>query len=471
MQDETSLVNGEKDKEIVNGESLWCDESVTSMELPVPVADSSLFMKSEGMKKNDRLEGNAVLKVDEIIRMADSYQVGDGTGMNFDGNNKQLAEAALDDQVEVDGKEHMPAEKCNENGEVMIEREEVLLPGIQLSEKLEYTTMYRDHDILCSDSTITKRHENEICGVKKADLLLPMIDSLSSLKPADSDLVENVVVIEDTTILEGGEADKTAVQEDSVKVKDRGETQLVEEKDRSANVIFAHQIMSGNKALVQLVKNDEMKSFNNGSENDVAEGDKTLEIGLMDICDGSKNDEESPEITQTESFELENNQQSPLKKDNCYDDNSDREEVSDSIEDEENSDRDCDKEDTVNEDEESSETTGRSSLDSNVEAIWPAVESVQEFSQKVKHIQTNKLMEIGRGHIYSKFNRHKLEEVGKENFEMGFSNKLAAEITTLRQPSKFSILKFWFLSLLVPFLLWLLSSQISSLGSSNCHIQ
>lgn len=61
MQDETSQVNGEKDEEIVilkkTKENLSCDESVTSMEFPVLVADSSLFLKPEGVKKNDRLEG------------------------------------------------------------------------------------------------------------------------------------------------------------------------------------------------------------------------------------------------------------------------------------------------------------------------------------------------------------------------------------------------------------------------------
>ncbi|WOG94725.1 hypothetical protein DCAR_0314022 [Daucus carota subsp. sativus] len=632
--DDTKQVNGDKDEDIdileKGRESPLCDESVTIMEdFPVQFADTSLLQKPEKLKKYDRFEKNSELKADEKILMANSDQVGvvcNGIKKNFDGNNK------MDDLVEVVFKEHMPAEKCSENSEVIIEREEVLVKvpqseqlgidydyqkrgdecdgilveereelveaavvnkiiradnnpyqggnecdadvgitiekgeelvggvaanGIQLSEKLD-----RDQGILCADGEIIQRNEDGTCDINKTSLLL-VTDSSSLLKPASADLVEETLVIEDTKILEGDEADKISVQEDSIKVEDRVETQFVEpnedckidrettndkwegadeigndqqmqqceefqineatkyssdksspemnsfqcdglgvqefsfplldsppycnfgnlikdvysqkalhvedfntmEKDKSANEVFSYQTMVERNP--QSTNNDEMKSFNDGGENDVAKGEEILLTGLVDIGDGRKNDAEALEIIGTEDSELGNNQQPPLKEDNNYNDNVNEEEVSDSSEEEETSDSDCDEEDTGDEDEDISETSRGSSLASNAEAIWP-VESVQELSRKIKPIQDNhNFMETEREDGHSNFNKHNLEEPEK-NLKKEFSDKFTEEITTRRQATMF-----WFLSLLVPFLLllWLLSSQLSSPDSSCCHMQ
>ncbi|KAL8094523.1 hypothetical protein AgCh_036160 [Apium graveolens] len=241
------------------------------------------------------------------------------------------------------------------------------------------------------------------------------------------------------------------------------------------------------KPLIQSAKNDEMKRFSDGSENDAVEGEETPETGVVDIGqqtelselnnfnNGSKIDKEALEMMiQTENFELENNQQSPLNGDNNYGNNVNREEEinGDFAEEDEEENSDNDEEDSVDG---SSETTRDSSLDSNAEAIWP-VESVQELLEKVidrVHANNHNYMEIERVDSNVNFNRRKLEEEVKENFDMDFSNKFTAEITTPRQPTNFLSLKYLFLSLMVPFLLvlWLLSSQISLSGLSRFHLQ
>lgn len=492
----------------------------------------------------------------------------DGNGQILVEKRKELVEVAMVDKIRANDNQYEGGEESDDDVGVTTEKGEELVGdvaanGIQSSEELESSTMYGDQDILCSDGTIIHRHETGSCDVKKTDFLLPKMDSSSLLKPADHDHVRNLLVIEETKILEEEEANET---EDSIEVEESGQTHLVKANDENKicreitndksedadefgvendqqmqpcegyqkNHIdedqkyismesspdnnsfqcngceeqeFSFPLLDsppcfnfGNlikndssekalhvdvKALVPSAKNDEMKRFSDGSENNALEGEETLETGLVGIGqqtelseqynfnNGSKNDEEALEIIQTENFELEKNQQSPLKEDSYYGDkdNGEEEIKGDFGNEDEEENSDSDEEESVDG---SSETTGDSSLDSNAEAIWP-VESVQEFSEKVTdrvHTNNHNYMETERVDSNVNFNRRKLEEEVKDNFDMNFC-KFTAEITTLRQPTIFFSLKFLFLSLVVPFLLvlWLLSSQISSSGLSHSHLQ
>lgn len=247
--------------------------------------------------------------------------------------------------------------------------------------------------------------------------------------------------------------------------------------------------MLENKPSVQLARNDEMQSYNDVGDNVAAKGEETLKTSIVDIAqpiksseeevnnDDNKEDEKAVGIIQRENLEVENNLQLPEKDDNNI--NKDEFENNDfDVEDddgEEDISSESEEEDNVEEVEESSETTGDSSLDSNTEAIWPD-ESVLEFSQKVKDIQANNqkyFREIKEEDSYVKFNIHKVEDDDGDTLMTGHSDKLSADTTTLKQPTNMFNLKSWFLSLLVPFLLLLclFLSQLSYFASFHYHLE
>lgn len=262
------------------------------------------------------------------------------------------------------------------------------------------------------------------------------------------------------------------------------------EKDGLAEEVLSYQIMLENKPSVQSAENDKMQIRDDGGESAAAKGEETLKkksldtaqptklIGEEDKNDDSKEEEEAVEIIQRENFEVENTLQ--MTQENHDNNNSiDRKEYDNDCEDgdveddsdEEDIDNDTEEEDNVEEVEGSSETTGDSSLDSNTEAIWPD-EPMLEFSEKVNDMQANNL---NFKEIVEKdsLDRHKLEDDDGDSFPMAYSEKLSPDTTTLKQPTNMSNLKFWFLSLLVPFLLllWLSSSQLSYFTSFHYHLE
>ncbi|KAL8149098.1 hypothetical protein AgCh_006197 [Apium graveolens] len=263
------------------------------------------------------------------------------------------------------------------------------------------------------------------------------------------------------------------------------------EKDGLAEEVFSYQIMLEDKPSIQSAENDEMHIRDDGRDNAAAKGEKTLKKSLVDIAqptnlieekdnnDDSKEEEEAVEIIRREYFEGGKNLQM-AQEDHDNTDSIDREEYANDCDegdveddsDEDDIDNDTEEEDNVEEVEESSETTGDSSLDSNTEAIWPD-EPVLEFSKKVNDMQANNLniKEIVEKDSYVGFNSHKLEDDDGDSFMMAYSTeKLSPDTTTLKQPPN---LKFWFLSLLVPFLLllWLSSSQLSYFTSFHYHLE
>lgn len=265
------------------------------------------------------------------------------------------------------------------------------------------------------------------------------------------------------------------------------------EKDRLAEEVFAYQTVLENKPSVQSAENDEMRIRDDGGDGAAAEGEEALKKSLVgiaqprklieeeDINDDSKEEEEAVEVIQREKFEVENNlqmtQEAHANNDSVdieeYDNECDDGDIEDDS-DEEDIDNDTEEEDNVEEVEESSETTGDSSLDSNTEAIWPD-ESVLEFSEKVYDMQANNLnfKEIVKKDSYVKFNSQKLEDDDGGSFKVACSEKLSADTTTFKQPTNVFNLKFWFLSLLVPFLLllWLSLSQLDYFTSFHYHFE
>lgn len=276
---------------------------------------------------------------------------------------------------------------------------------------------------------------------------------------------------------------------DSAETTQQVEVINTTETDGLAEEVFAYQIVLENKPSVQLARNDEMQSYNDVGDNVAAKAEETLKTSIVDIAqpiksseeevnnDDNKEDEKAVGIIQRENLEVENNLQLPEKDDNNI--NKDEFENNDfDVEDddgEEDISSESEEEDNVEEVEESSETTGDSSLDSNTEAIWPD-ESVLEFSQKVKDIQANNqkyFREIKEEDSYVKFNIHKVEDDDGDTLMTGHSDKLSADTTTLKQPTNMFNLKSWFLSLLVPFLLLLclFLSQLSYFASFHYHLE
>ncbi|KAK1362584.1 hypothetical protein POM88_047058 [Heracleum sosnowskyi] len=174
-------------------------------------------------------------------------------------------------------------------------------------------------------------------------------------------------------------------------------------KNGLSEEVFAYQIMLEYNPSVQSAENGEMQIGDDGEE---------------DSNDGNKEEDAAVEIIQRDNFEVEHNLQMTQEEyDNNdsieieeYDKDYDNRDVEDDS-DEEDIDNGTAEEDNVEEVEESSGTTGYSSLDSNTEAIWPG-ELVLEFSEKVNDMQANNLnfKEIVEKDSYVKFNNHKLEE-------------------------------------------------------------
>ncbi|KAK1398809.1 hypothetical protein POM88_008672 [Heracleum sosnowskyi] len=267
------------------------------------------------------------------------------------------------------------------------------------------------------------------------------------------------------------------------------------EKDGLSEEVSAYQIILENKPSVQSAENDEMRIHDDGGDSAAAKGEETLKSSLEDIAqptklfeeednnDGSKEEEEAVEIIHRENLEVEHNLQTTQEEhDNNdsvdggeYDNDNDCDDGDVEDDSDEDIENDTEEEDNVEEVEESSETTGdSSSLDSNTEAIWPD-ESVLEFSEKVNDMQANNLnfKEIVEKDSYVKFNSHKLKDYDGDSFMMAYSEKLSADAATLKQATRIFNMKFWFLSLLVPFLLllWVSLSQLDYFTSFHYHFE
>ncbi|KAK1354261.1 hypothetical protein POM88_047517 [Heracleum sosnowskyi] len=432
-----------------------CDVKKTDLLLPIDSSSSLLKPADHGHVESLLVtEDTKILEVEEANATEDSIKVEEERGqthlLKANDDNKIYKEITIDKSMGTD-----------ENG---VEYDQQMQP----SEEYQKNHINEDQKYSSHESS-PETNSFQCNGCEEQEFSFPLLDSLPYFNFGN--LIKN---------------DSSETAQHVEKVNQVEKVNPMEKDDRPADEVFAYQIILENKPLVQSEKNDEMKSFDDGSENDVVEGEETLETGHVDIdqktelseqykfSNGSKNDEEALQLILTENFELENNQESPLKEDSYYGDNVNREEDSngDFADEDAEKNSDSDEEDSVDG---SSETTGDSSLDSNAEATWP-VESVQEFSEKVKdriHSNNRNYMETERGDSNVNFNTCKLEEEERNIFDMDFRNKLTAEITTLRQPANLFSMKFWFLSLLVPFLLvlWLLSSQISFPGASHPHLQ
>ncbi|KAL1816548.1 hypothetical protein ACET3Z_019122 [Daucus carota] len=583
-------------------------------------ATDQLELDQKARKQEEEYDGNGttIIERKEILVEGDqcNQPVGiyedshklddecDGNGESILEEREEPVEAAVVDQAGLDDKLNMRGEECDDDdaGIITEKREElvgevVAANEIILSEELEVTAMYGDQDILCSDGTVLMENKNENCDLKEPELLLPLTDSSSVIKPGDdNDLSEDHLVIEDTKILEGDDANEPAVQEDHSQVKDKEQTELVEangdnneyymickeyandkseeadeisvendqqmqpgekfqkihiieneekyesgnflpeinsfqhngsevpefsfppldspslskpenfhkydsaettlhvgvinpvEKDGLVEEAFAYQMMLENKSTAKSAQIDETQICDDGGDNAAAKEEETLNTSLVDTAqptnlseeednnDDSKEVEEV-EITQRENFEVLHLPQKDLDYDNDNiggKETENDEGVEDDYDDEEEDIDNNTEEDDV---EESSETTGDSSLDSTAEAIWPD-ESELEFSQKVRDMQGNKQQDFKEieeedSDSYVKFNSHKLEDDDGDGSEMAYTGKLSADTATLKQPTNFFNLNFWFLALLVPFLLLLLLSisQLSHFASFEYHLE
>ncbi|XP_017252522.1 uncharacterized protein LOC108223003 isoform X2 [Daucus carota subsp. sativus] len=584
-------------------------------------ATDQLGLDEKARKQEEECDGNGMTIIDRGEILVEGGQTNQPVGIyddshklddECDGNGESIleereepVEAAVVDQARPDDKLHMRGEECDDDAGIITEKHEELVgevvaaDEIILSEELEVTAMYGDQDTLCSAGTVLMENKIETCDSKEPELLLPLTDSSSVIKPGDNDLSEDHLVVEDTKILRGDDANEAAVQEDESQVKDKEQTELVEangdnkeyykickengndiseeadeisvendqqmqpgeefqkihiieneekydsgnflpeinsfqhngfevpefsfppldspslskpenfhkydsaettlhvgvinpvEKDGLAEEAFACQMMLENKSTAKSAQNDETQICDDGGDNAAAKEEETLNTSLVDTAqptnlseEEDNNDDskevEAVEITQRENFEVENNLHLP-QKDLDYDNDNiggketeNDEGVEDDYDEEEEDIDNNTEEDDV---EESSETTGDSSLDSTAEAIWPD-ESELEFSQKVRDMQGNKQQDLKEieeedSDSYVKFNSHKLEDDDRDGSEMAYTGKLSADTATLKQPTNFFNLKFWFLALLVPFLLLLLlsTSQLSHFASFEYHLE